>query len=141
MFNKANTTKLSRALAMLLAAAAIVCASIFTLSCGGAEETTSADTLPSPVTFSLVIVKADGSEKTLSVTTDKTTLAAALIDKGIITGIDGPYGLMIQSVDGERHVWEEDGKYWAIYIGDDYATTGADGITPEANKVYKLKAE
>ena len=139
MFKKNTIRTFKRTVAMLLAAAAIVCSALFVISCGE-EETTTAGETTAPVSFSLVVVKLDGSEKTHSVTTTETTLAAALIKEGIIEGEEGQYGFVVQVVDGERHYWEEDGKYWAIYIGDEYASVGISSIIPEEGKVYKLDA-
>ena len=139
MFKNSNLHAFKRTVAMLLAAAAIVC-SLFVISCGE-EDTTTAGETTSPVSFSLVVIKADGSEKTHSITTTEPNLASALTKEGIIEGEEGQYGFVVQVVDGERHYWEEDGKYWAIYIGDEYATVGISSITPEEGKVYKLKAE
>ena len=36
------------------------------------------------------------------------------------------YGLMITTVDGETADWNVDQSYWALYIGQEYASTGAD---------------
>ena len=140
MFRIKNHSVFTRTFAMLLAAAAIVCSALFVISCGE-EETTTAGETTAPVSFSLVVVKLDGSEKTHSITTTEPNLAAALVKEGIIEGEEGQYGFVVQVVDGERHYWEEDGKYWAIYIGDEYATVGISSIVPEEGKVYKLKAE
>jgi len=47
-------------------------------------------------------------------------------------GSEGPYGLYITQVDGERAVYEEDGAYWALFQNDQPATQGAD-LTPIAD--------
>ena len=140
MFKKNTIRTFKRTGAMLLAAAAIVCSALFVISCGE-EETTTAGETTAPVSFSLVVIKLDGSEKTHSITTTEPNLASALIKEGVIKGEEGQYGFVVQEVDGERHFWEEDGKYWAIYIGDEYASVGISSIIPEEGKVYKLKAE
>ena len=36
---------------------------------------------------------------------------------------------MISTVDGELADWNVDQGYWALYIGEEYATTGID-LTP-----------
>ena len=58
--------------------------------------------------------------------------------EGLVEGVEGPYGLEIQSVDGEKASWEENQSYWALFIGEEYATTGADGVVLTDGGVYKL---
>ena len=62
----------------------------------------------------------------------------ALYEEGIVEGEMGPYGLMISAVDGEVADWNVDQSYWAIFIGEDYATTGADQIPIYGGDVFKL---
>ena len=45
---------------------------------------------------------------------------------------------MISAVDGENASWEENHSYWALYIGADYATTGADGVVLTDGGEYSL---
>ena len=37
--------------------------------------------------------------------------------------------MMINSVDGEKAVYEDDGAYWALFVGEEYAMQGID-LTP-----------
>lgn len=71
----------------------------------------------------------DGTKKTFSYHTDEEYLGTLLQNEGLIEGEEGPYGLMISTVDGELADWNVDQGYWALYIGGDYATTGVD-LTP-----------
>ena len=61
-----------------------------------------------------------------------------LLAEGLVQGESGEYGLMINTVDGETASWEENKSYWALYIGEDYATTGADGIVVTDGGEYGL---
>ena len=83
----------------------------------------------------------DGTEKSYTVNTDKETVGEALIDVGLISGTDGDFGLYVDTVCGEYHKWEDDGKYWALYIDGEYAMTGVDSTAIEEGKTYTLKAE
>lgn len=38
--------------------------------------------------------------------------------------VDGPYGLNVQTVNGERAVYEEDGAYWGFFVNDEYCNYG-----------------
>lgn len=83
----------------------------------------------------------DGREKAYTVSTDKTTVGDALVEVGLISGTEGPYGLYVDTVCGEKHLFEEDGKYWAFYIDGEYAMTGVDKTEITAGAAYQLKAE
>ncbi len=91
--------------------------------------------------FTVEVFFADGSQKTVELQSDKTTVGEALLEQGILAGEDGPYGLMIQSVYGERHVYEEGGTYWAFYINGEYAMSGVDSTDIVDGSVYAFKVE
>ncbi len=91
--------------------------------------------------FTFVVVHADGSEKSYEITTTRAYLGDALIDEGLIEGENGPYGIYVKTVDGETLDYDKDGKYWSLYIGDDYAPTGADKTKITNGAVYSFKAE
>ena len=73
-----------------------------------------------------------------TVKTDKATLDKALLEHDLIDGEDGEYGFTLITVNGIRADWEKDNAYWAIYIGDDYATTGLSGIEVKDGASYKF---
>ena len=89
-------------------------------------------------TFTVTVVHADGSSKDFQYGTDEEYLGPVLLDEGLVEGEVGAYGLMITSVDGEKAVWEENGAYWALFIGEEYATTGADTTPVTDGGIYKL---
>lgn len=92
-------------------------------------------------TFTFTVVHADGASKDFEITTTKNYLADALVEEGIISGEDSQYGLYVTTVDGEYHKWEDDGKYWALYIGDTSSPTGASSVEIEDGASYSFKAE
>ena len=77
-------------------------------------------------TFTVKVVHGDGSEKTFTFQTDDEYLGGVLQAEGLIVGHNDTYGLYIDTVDGENAIWEEDGSYWALYVGADYAMQGID---------------
>lgn len=91
--------------------------------------------------FSFTATLLDGTEKTYTVKTDKTIVGDALVDAGLISGTEGDFGLYVDTVCGEYHKWEDDGKYWAFYIDGEYAMTGVDMTNIEEGKSYSFKAE
>jgi len=88
--------------------------------------------------ITVTVVHADGSGKDFTYNTNAEYLGQVILDEGLVEGENGPYGLEIHAVDGETASWEENQSYWALFIGEDYATTGADGIVLEDGGVYKL---
>lgn len=116
--------------AAALAAVIVLMAGIFLMnrpetSAGGKEIT-------------VTVVHADGTEKVFEYATDAEFLGSVLLDEGIVEGEEGPYGLVINAVDGETASWEENQSYWALFIGEEYATTGADTTPVTDGGVYKL---
>ena len=85
------------------------------------------------------IVHKDGTEKNLEYGTDHEYLADLLLEKELVTGYASEeYGFTVESVDGVVADWAVDGAYWALYEGDEYATTSAAGIVLVDGGVYKL---
>lgn len=82
--------------------------------------------------ITVTVVHKDGSSKEFAYQTDEEYLGPVLLTEGLVEGEEGPYGLAIRAVDGEVADWNVDGSYWALYIGEEYATTGAD-MTPIAD--------
>lgn len=87
------------------------------------------------------VVHSDGTEKEFTYRTDAKYLAEVLLAEELVTGSEGQYGLTIESVDGESADWAADGAYWAVYIGQEYATTGVSEILVTDGGVYKLVYE
>jgi hypothetical protein len=92
-------------------------------------------------TFTLTVTDGDGNSTVTEIVTDKATVGEALIEKGIIEGEEGPYGLYIKTVNGITADYDTDGTYWAFYVDGEYALKGIDltDITDGAN--YELKVE
>lgn len=91
--------------------------------------------------FTFTVVDADGNEATATVNTDAKTLGEALLDLGVIAGDDGDYGLYVKTVNGQTLDYDQDGSYWALYVGDQYATAGVDSTELEPGETYSFKAE
>ena len=90
----------------------------------------------------VVIIYEDGTEKKLEYATDLEYLSELLLEKELATGYTSEeYGFTIEAVDGITLDWSKDGAYWALYEGDEYATTSAAGIVLVDGGVYKLVYE
>lgn len=115
---------------LALAAAAVVLVGIYL--------STRPNTAAGAKTISVSVIHKDGTEKDFSYTTEEEYLGAVLLAEGLVEGEDSTYGLLIHAVDGERASWDEDQSYWALYIGEDYAATGADTTPISDGGSYKL---
>ena len=89
--------------------------------------------------YTVTVVHKDGSVKDFSYRTDEEYLAGALLEEGLISGEDGPYGLTVITVDGEAAVWDTDNAYWAIWVGEEMATTGISEIPVYDGNTYTLE--
>ncbi len=91
--------------------------------------------------FIVTVTDGDGNTSNFSVRTDKKTVGEALMELGLIEGDEGPYGLYIKKVNGITADYDTTKTYWAFYIGNDYALTGADMTDIVPGTVYGFKIE
>ena len=88
--------------------------------------------------FSVVVIHADGSEKTFSyIAEEDGTLGDFLEAEGVIES-EGADDGMFHTVDGEKADWNANKSYWAFYIEDQYAMTGIYDTTITDCTVYRL---
>lgn len=107
------------------------------VACGAKEPTGKGE----EVSFTFVVVDPDGVSTTFEITTEEETVGAALIAEGLIEGEEGPYGLYVKTVNGVTVTYEEDGKYWAFYEGDVYASAGVELTPIEPGATYSFRVE
>ena len=88
-------------------------------------------------TFTLIVAHSARVDS-FTITTEEEFLAHALINEGIIND-EGIETGMYFTVDGETANWEENQSYWAIYVGEEYATVGLNDLPIEDGGVYKLE--
>ena len=89
--------------------------------------------------YSVTVVHKDGSVKEFAYRTDAEYLAEALLEEDLVSGDNTQYGLTIIAVDGKAAVWETDNAYWAIWIGEEMAITGASEIPVYDGSTFKLE--
>lgn len=104
----------------------------------GVYAFTRPDTTAGSKTFTVEVVHKDASSKTFTYKTDEEFLGAVLMEKGLVVGEPGQFGLYIKSVDGETADFNVDKAYWALYEGEEYATQGADTTPIEDGDRFKL---
>lgn len=89
--------------------------------------------------YTVTVVHKDGTVKDFAYRTDAEYLAEALLEEGLVSGEDSQYGLTIITVDGEAAVWATDNAYWAIWIGEEMAMTGASETPVYDGSIFKLE--
>ncbi len=125
---------------MLIAAMALL---------AGCNDNTTTDPAWSSITetpkaetkFNFVVVDANGKETSFQIATEKATVGEALLEKKLIAGEDGQYGLYVKTVNGITLDFDTDGKYWAFYVNGEYGMTGVDATEVVEGATYSFKAE
>ena len=120
---------------LILAAVALVLVIAVLL---GVYAMTRPETAEGSKTITVTVVHKDGASKDFTCKTDEEYLGPVLLAEEIAEGKEGPYGLEITTVDGETADWNVDQSYWALFIGEEYATTGADSTPVTDGAVYQL---
>ena len=91
--------------------------------------------------FTFEVTDLDGTKKEFEVKYDaEKTVGEALVNEGLISGENGQYGLMVDTVNGIRYDYNEDGAYWAFYINGEYAMTGVDATEITDGTIYSFVA-
>lgn len=123
---------LKRISALLLAVLFVACA-LMLVSCGKDEDTDGKE-----VNITLVVVDNEAKETRFEIKTTRKYLADALLDEKLVSGTNGDYGLMIDTVNGLKADYNVDQSYWALYEGEEYAMVGASALELKDGGIYKL---
>ena len=140
--------RFSKKLWSFLCIVLIVAMALVTTGCSdNTEPTETPDPSQLPVTvigegetvFYFIAVDLDGLMTKYEVHTNETTVGAALIGLELISGDMGEYGLYVKTVNGVTLDWDTHGKYWALYIGEEYALTGVDQVEIVPGTTYTFQ--
>ena len=89
-----------------------------------------------------VVVEAEDRSVTLTVMTDKSNVADALVEHSLISGEESElYGLTVYAVNGMTADFNVDSAYWAFYVNGEYALTGASFIEVNNGDTVKIAYE
>lgn len=91
---------------------------------------------PGLKTITVTVIHSDGTEKAFTYRTGEEYLGTVLYAEGLI--VESASAGMFDTVDDEKADWSVDQSYWALYIGDDYATTGVDTTPIHDGDSFKL---
>ncbi len=100
------------------------------------ETTGTTDPTVAKLKFTVIVVHADGAEKTFNYETTGGYLGPILVQEGLIVESDSP-GLY-NTVDGVTADWNVDQSYWSFYIGDEMAMYGMNDAVIHDGDVFKL---
>ena len=146
---KTNIKSMSSFIVCMVLIAAMA---LFTIGCN--DNSTSSDTTDTILNetdirelgdgatqVSFTVVDQNGKESHFVIYTDKTILSDALLEHDLIAGEDSEYGLYVKTVNGTTLDYNKDGKYWAFYVNDAYATKGVEKTEIDDSAKYCFKAE
>ncbi len=91
--------------------------------------------------FTFEVIDLDGTKKEFKVQYyEEKTVGEALVNEKLISGETGQFGLMVDTVNGIKYNYNEDGAYWAFHINGEYAMTGVDATPIKDSEVYSFVA-
>ena len=91
--------------------------------------------------FTFEVTELDGTKKEFKVKYDtEKFVGEALVNENLISGENGQYGLMVDTVNSQKYDYNEDGAYWAFHINGEYAMTGVDMTPIKDGEVYSFVA-
>ena len=112
----------------ILALAALVLAAALML---GLWRVTRPQTQAGEKTVTVEVVHGDGRRAEFTYVTGQEYLGVLLLEEGLISGEEGPFGLYITAVDGET-AQDSLNQWWCVTKGGERVDTGAD-LTPIAD--------
>ncbi len=118
----------------------LIVAVALTLSACGNDSNTNKGDAKVEKSFVFKVVDLDGSEKSFDIKTDAKTVGEALVAEKLISGEQGDYGLMVDTVNGIKYDYNADGAYWAFYVNGEYAMSGVDTTEIDETAVYSFVA-
>ena len=118
----------------------LIVAMALTFSACGNDSNTNTGDVKVQKSFVFKVVDLDGSEKSFDIKTDAKTVGEALVNEKLISGEQGDYGLMVDTVNGIKYDYTADGAYWAFYINNEMAMTGVDSTDIVDGATYSFVA-
>ncbi len=120
---------MKRFLSLTLALLMLLSVCVFTVSCKDNDEKmlytedTTLGTGAKTIIFN--VEHMDGTKIKFTIKTDKAILSDALLEHKLIEGDEGQFGIYVKKVNGITQDYSINKSYWSLYIGDEYASTGA----------------
>lgn len=89
--------------------------------------------------ITLEVIHGDGASTSFPISTDAGRLGDALRSAdGLVSGDNGPYGLMVNTVDGETADWNRDRSWWCLTKNGERVDTGVDNTVIADGEHYEF---
>lgn len=90
--------------------------------------------------ITITVINSRGEETVYELKTDALYLEDAMKEaKGLtFVGEEGPYGLMVSEVNGERAVFEENSAYWGFNVNGTYCNYGISEQPVEDGDAFEI---
>lgn len=95
------------------------------------------ETVQGEKNIQVTVVHGDGEEKKLAYSTDKEYLGEILLEDGMIQGEEGPYGLFIETVDGETADSSRQ-QWWCITKAGEQVNSAVDATPVQDGDSFEL---
>ena len=97
-------------------------------------------TLTGDKSITIEVVNSNAETTSYNVDTDAEYLRQAMEDaKGLeFSGLEGDYGMMLSTVNGETADYEKDGAYWSVMVNGEYGNYGIDQQPIVDGDVYQI---
>ncbi len=129
---------------VLIAAMVLTATSCATADSGDGSGTSapasdpSGETEKQGVTITVEVTLPEDEKKTFTITTEGTTLRAALEEENLIEGEEGTFGLYVKKVCGVLADYDENGAYWAFSKNGEYLMSGVDTTEIADGEHYEI---
>ena len=94
-------------------------------------------------TITIQVVDAEGEFAIYKLETEAQFLRGAMEDAAVygltFEGTEGPYGLMVHTVNGEYADYTETGSYWGFYVNGGYCNYGIDEQPVEDGDAFVIE--
>lgn len=93
--------------------------------------------------ITIEVTGSDGETVSYAVSTDAEYLRQAMDETDRLTygGSESEYGMMVETVNGEKAVYAEDNAYWAFYVNGEYGSYGIDSQPVTDGDTYSIVYE
>lgn len=90
--------------------------------------------------ITIEVVDEQQKKTVYEVNTDAEYLRQAMEEARGLTfsGTESTYGMVVETVNGDRAVYEQDGAYWSFYVNGEYCNYGIDSQPVEDGDVFTI---
>ncbi len=134
-----NKKKIIKTVSALAVLAAVICVFLVVYRLMGPGSASNAG----GKNITIEVTGSDGETVSYAVSTDAEYLRQAMDETDGLTygGSESEYGMMVETVNGEKAVYAEDNAYWAFYVNGEYGSYGIDSQPVTDGDTYSIVYE